>query len=171
VLGKPEDGRALRLAVAADAFKDAGAIVNDVAHDVESGFSQGMRVPLCQMLVVVWMGMAGFGCSFNCVQRAYRRVPRILVRVTEFGKGGGRCRSTHRKSWRSMSAFSVVNCVAGFQVLVVFTRPRNCLTIALLTLPNCSSATERPPRRLLSSVRTNSRPTPSLPNELPWHSL
>ena len=44
VLGKPEDGRALRLAVAADALKHAGAVVNDVAHDVEGGLLPGNQV-------------------------------------------------------------------------------------------------------------------------------
>ena len=48
VLGKPEDGRALRLAVAADALEHAGAIVDDVAHHVEGGLlpgNQGAVVP------------------------------------------------------------------------------------------------------------------------------
>ncbi len=44
VLGKPEDGRAVGLAVAADSLKDAGAVVDDVAHDVEGGLLPGNEV-------------------------------------------------------------------------------------------------------------------------------
>ena len=44
VLGQAEDGRALRLGVAADAFKDAGAVVNDVAHHVDGGLLPGNQV-------------------------------------------------------------------------------------------------------------------------------
>jgi len=44
VLGKPENGRALRLGVAADALEDAGAIVDDMAHDVDGGVLPGDQI-------------------------------------------------------------------------------------------------------------------------------
>ena len=44
VLGKAEDAGAVRLRVAADAFEDGGAVVDDVRHDVDVGFVPGDEV-------------------------------------------------------------------------------------------------------------------------------
>src|ERR1035438_10505425 len=44
VLGKPEDGRALRLAVAANPLKHAGAVMNHVAHHMQGGLFPGNEV-------------------------------------------------------------------------------------------------------------------------------
>ena len=44
VLGKAKDGRALRLAIAANAFKHAGAVVDYVAHHMDVGLLPGDEV-------------------------------------------------------------------------------------------------------------------------------
>ena len=44
MLRQAEDGRALRLAVAADALKYAGAVVDDVAHHVDGGLFPGNEI-------------------------------------------------------------------------------------------------------------------------------
>ncbi len=41
VLGQAEDAGAVGLCVAADAFEDGGAVVDDVAHDVDLGLIPG----------------------------------------------------------------------------------------------------------------------------------
>ena len=45
------------LRVAADAFEDGRAVVDDVGHDVDLGLLPGDNSPLCQMFLVGWMGM------------------------------------------------------------------------------------------------------------------
>ena len=90
VLGKPEDGRALRLAVAADAFKDAGAVVDDVAHDVERGFLPGNELAV---VPDVGGGLDGHGGVELLLQlrsaRIHKGTANLSVRVTEFGEGRG----------------------------------------------------------------------------------
>ena len=57
MLRQAEDACAVRLGVAADALEYGRAIVDDVGHDVDLRLSHGMSFPLCQMFLVVCMGI------------------------------------------------------------------------------------------------------------------
>ncbi len=64
--------------------------MNHVAHDVDIGLFQGMSLPLCQMLGVVWIGM-GVYCSFARPALFPIRLSRIGAGchgMAGFGRGG-----------------------------------------------------------------------------------
>ena len=88
MLGQAEDAGAVGLRVAADAFEDGGAVVDDVDMTWMLALSQGMSLPLCQMFwVVAWMGIV---CSpFRDVKLAHYNEGRGDC----VGRGVGRVRS------------------------------------------------------------------------------
>ena len=61
------------LRVAADAFEDGRAVVDDVRHDVDLGVSQAMSLPLCQMFLVVCSGMRSGSLTGSIIAGRRRR--------------------------------------------------------------------------------------------------
>ena len=71
MLRKAENGRAMGLSVAADAFEDAGAVVDDVAHDVNIGVLPGNQVAVVPDFRGRLNRHEGLNCSFDRARDGY----------------------------------------------------------------------------------------------------